>query len=685
MENEEERQTVSEFVGGNIKNFRNSWELYTNDINVLNFVSGVKINFINLPQQSFVPKEISCSFVEGECIDKEIKIFKMKGIIKKVVHCKGEYISHIFTRSKPNGKLRIILNLNKLNESVEYEHFKMESFTTALSLIEQNCFMGSIDLKDAYYSVSVAEEYRKYLRFTWRSVLYEFTCLPMGLACSPRIFTKLLKPIFCYLRSIGLMSVYYLDDSLLFGDSLHSCTDNLSKTASTLESLGFTINIEKSVFKPSRVIKFLGFIIDSEKMIVTLPVEKREKLIKLGTELLECEQVLILSLASFIGNLVSCFEAVQMGPLYYRYLEINKTLALRKSKGDFNSFTTLCSESKNEINWWIRNINNSSKTIVTPNVDIMFSSDASNTGWGAVWNDVSTGGRWADTELGLHINVLELKAMLFGLNSFFRSETGKHIRIRTDSMTALSYVNNLGGTRSVKCHKVAKEIWEWALQRSVWLSVDFLPGVCNTAADSASRKFIDDTEWAIPQKYFEKICEIFGYVEIDLFASRLNNKISVYVSWKPDPTALFIDAFSRNWGKLKWYAFPPFSIVDECLKKISLDEASGIILVPLWPTQHWFPKLVNMLISEPIILPLNILYLPFREEVHQLNKNLRMMACHVSGNSILIKDFQKTLSKSLPHHGEQIRLNNTKSILRNGIISVVNGKLITCQLMKKLS
>ena len=48
----------------------------------------------------------------------------------------------------------------------------------------------------------------------------------------------------------------------------------------------------------------------------------------------------------------------------------------------------------------------------------------------------------------------------------------------------MSYVNNLRGTRSVNCHKVAKEIWKWALERSIYLSVEFLPGVCNTAADA---------------------------------------------------------------------------------------------------------------------------------------------------------------------------------------------------------
>ena len=72
----------------------------------------------------------------------------------------------------------------------------MDTLETAIRLITPGCFMTSIDLKDAYYSVPMALEHQKYLKFVWRNQLYAFTCLPMGLTSSPRIFTKVLKPVF---------------------------------------------------------------------------------------------------------------------------------------------------------------------------------------------------------------------------------------------------------------------------------------------------------------------------------------------------------------------------------------------------------------------------------------------------------------------------------------------------------
>jgi len=78
--------------------------------------------------------------------------------------------------------------------------------------------MASIDLTDTYYTVPVAVEHRKYLQFFWRNRLFQYTCLPNGLASAPRYFTKLLKPVYSTLRSQGYLDVGCIDDSYLQGD-----------------------------------------------------------------------------------------------------------------------------------------------------------------------------------------------------------------------------------------------------------------------------------------------------------------------------------------------------------------------------------------------------------------------------------------------------------------------------------
>ena len=82
-----------------------------------------------------------------------------KGIIKETFHAEKEFVSPIFTSHKSNGGIRLILNLKQLNKNIEYLHFKMDSINTILNLVTKDCFMASVDLKDAYYSVKISENF----------------------------------------------------------------------------------------------------------------------------------------------------------------------------------------------------------------------------------------------------------------------------------------------------------------------------------------------------------------------------------------------------------------------------------------------------------------------------------------------------------------------------------------------
>ena len=673
-------------IGGRLKFFQQFWASITEDKHILGFIKGAKLDFDSVPYQKFPQQEIFCSLQEKLAIDDELEKYLDLGIISRVHHTEGEFISKIFTRPKKNGKIRIILDLSILNKNVRYEHFKMENFNTALALVSKNCYFASIDLQDAYYSVSIDWQFKKYLRFTWKNNLFEFNCLPNGYSGAPRLFTKLMKPIFGKLRSEGYLSVYYLDDSLQIGNSFEECRINVFATAKLLSEAGFIINTDKSVAIPSQKILFLGFWIDSVEMTVTLPVDKQEKILGLGNKLLDESSVKIRVLAQFIGLLVSSLPAIKFGALFYRYLECNKIIGLKDNFGNFEKFTMLSDKSKEEISWWLENVQSSPQNISIKKPDFILECDASNIGWGVRFGDTSAQGHWLPEETDCHINVLELKAVFFGLKSFFNDSVDIHIRVKSDNTTAVAYINNFGGVKSLNCHEVAKEIWLWAIDRRIHVSAEHLPGSQNILADKASRIFDKNTEWELDQEVFKAIEERFGVPDIDLFASRINKKCNNYASWKPDPFSKIVDAFSASWFGLKFYAFPPFSMVLSCIQKIRAEQATGILVVPLWITQPWFPLVMRMLVQPPVVSPLGSLFLSFQKETQHLqHKNLRMMACHLSGDITKSKDFHLGPLTSCVPHGEPLPKINIKFILKNGVISVVDRRLIPCSLLKRKS
>ena len=114
----------------------------------------------------------------------------------------------------------------------------------------------------------------------------EFTCLLFGLTSAPMVFTKLLKPVMAFLREQGLRAIVYLDDLLIMNQSLEVLQSQVNHTVSLLESLGFTINREKSQLVPTQQIRFLGFIVDLVAMKLSLPADKLQQLIQMSRSLL---------------------------------------------------------------------------------------------------------------------------------------------------------------------------------------------------------------------------------------------------------------------------------------------------------------------------------------------------------------------------------------------------------------
>ena len=110
---------------------------------------------------------------------------------------------------------RMIVNLNPFNEFLKFKHCKLESIEDALDLITEGCYFGSVDLKDAYYSIPIHENYQKYLKLFWKEEYYQYIVLPNGFSPAVRVFTKVLTPPFKYLRLKGHLSVKFIDESLL--------------------------------------------------------------------------------------------------------------------------------------------------------------------------------------------------------------------------------------------------------------------------------------------------------------------------------------------------------------------------------------------------------------------------------------------------------------------------------------
>ena len=597
--------------------------------------------------------------------------------------CDKEFISTVCLVPKKTGDFRPVINLKPLHQFVENIHFKVANNRLALNCISPGDFILSIDLKDAYFSVPIFQPHRKYLRFLWNFKRYEFTCLPFGYSLAPRVFTKIFKPVMAYFRFLGFRVIIFIDDLILIASSYDECLQQLEVLKQTLCELGFTVNVEKSQLVPVNEILYLGFIINSIAMRLQLPVIKLEKIVSACKALLAKHQPSVRDVAKVTGLLVSALPAVNYLEMHYRSLELCKTQTLSGSL-DYDKTLSLSSQARSDLQWVIENITQcNGRLFQVPKIDIYIQSDASLIGWGAVSGSLSASGRWSQSESKHHINYLELLASFHGLQCFVSNSRSIHVRRAVDNSTAVAYINNMGGVRSPLLDSLSRSIWEWCKLRDIFISAQHIPGKVNTQADTLSREISSNLEWSLNGEVFQEIISQTFIPEIDLFASRLNAKTAKFISWHPQPGAVAIDAFSLSWANMNCYAFPPFSLLPRVLAKIRHDKAVVLLIAPVWPTQSWYPLLLQLSTVQPILLPRldNLLSLPHNQEQHPLRHKLNLAAWTLSGKLCQTRDFQSKQLTSSVHLGQQALRNSTRECGTSGLAGVINGKLIYFKLL----
>lgn len=96
---------------------------------------------------------------------------------------------------------------------------------------------------------------------------------------------------------------------------------------------------------------------------------------------------------------------------------------------------------------------------------MVIESDASTQGWGATCGGVRTGGPWSPEERQWHINCLEALAAFHALKCFVRDKKGVTVLLRLDNISAVSYVNKLGGTMAPRLNSIVRDLWLWCMNR----------------------------------------------------------------------------------------------------------------------------------------------------------------------------------------------------------------------------
>ena len=601
-----------------------------------------------------------------------------KGAVEEVwdQHSKGFY-SHMFLVPKKNGKLRPIINLRQLNSHLVCPSFKMETSSSVATAVQPGDWATSIDLTDAYFHVPIALWFRKYLRIVVGGKIYQYKALPFGLSTSPRVFTKMLEPVSVYLHSRGIIFHRYLDDFLIRCQSRALCLEWTHVTLHLLFVLGLGVGLEKSDLDPSQTFIYIGILFLTHLGIMRPPEDRIANIQEMARCITSGPQS-ARSWLSFLGLLGSAEKQVPFGRLHIRPLQ---TCLRRQYRAELHPLAHLVvpdDEAIQAINWWtdLKNLR-AGQPLGRFQPDLLLHTDASKASWGAHAPGFQASGYWTFEESRLSINALELLAVQRALSLRPSFWTDKKVLVVSDNSTAVAYINHQGGTRSSTLLNITYGLFRLVMRYRMAVQARHIPGRLNRLADLLSRRDeVVNTEWTLCPRVAQMIWSVWGTPHLDLMATRLNNRLPVYVSPVPDPQAHEVDAMSFSWNGLDAYVFPPWPMIEQALIKLQSHNCLITMVVPRWPNRPWFPLLLQCLIDAPRRLPrrVDLLRMPHNGILHQQLRSLDLHACRLSSTRPLLRDFlERCRRESL--QGVALTL-PTESMIQSGSVSlfgVLNG------------
>ena len=318
-------------VQGNVRKHSDFWlkQLEPSSF-VRNIVlHGYRLPFLSLPAP-IVRNNHNSALVEEGFVESEIeRLLEASCIVES--HVCPTVCSPLSVVANSRGKKRLVIDLRSINELLPKQKFKYEGLNLIPHICSQGDYFFSFDLKSGYHHVDIHPDCWTYLGFSWamsggQRRFFMFRVLPFGLSTACYVFRKFLRPLVKYWRSSGLRVILYIDDGIGIASSVDECRAVCGRVLSDLESAGLVLKHDKSRLDPQQQGLWLGFSLDLDRGLFTVPMEKVSKLKEAIAAVSQAVRVPVRLLASVVGQIISMGLAV--GPITrlrtrYMYEAIN--------------------------------------------------------------------------------------------------------------------------------------------------------------------------------------------------------------------------------------------------------------------------------------------------------------------------------------------------------------------------
>jgi len=493
----------------------------------------------------------------------------------------------------------------------------MEKAVEFCTLMKKGDRMISFDVQSGYRHLRIHPDILDYFCFRYNGRFYQCLALPFGWGPSGYWFGKLMAPVVRRIRSWGYLVLSYVDDFLVVPKRYAMATSRDCRRASArisilLNRLGIIRHREKGVWgSGEQVIEHLGFIFDTNQMIIMVPEEKRRCIRNISRTLLQearCGRrwVSMRTLSRFLGKATSLMLAVPLARFYNRALYQSLNRKWKSIGGKLR--VRLNAQAVRDLKYW-QKLGPSGRPMHPPVADMTIHSDASDLGWGGTISsrgddaagdcgEVSLQGVWELPELRHTIMWRELFGMYRTIDKAAdiadmagrSADTVLRLRVYQDNSACRYIVRNMV-TASDEAMPLLRRLQRLLEVRRVGIDVLWLPSAANLHADRLSRTW-NPKDLQMSRRVLRLVSGWFSGQEVKPSFRYRRFSLEPPVAQRKTTIAALLD----NWSDGRARIFnPPFDLVSLTLLKIAREGAKGVIVLPNWPNQIWYPAACAMI------------------------------------------------------------------------------------------
>ena len=193
-----------------------------------------------------------------EKVRDEVSRLTKLGIIRKIT-IPTPWCAPMVPVMKKSGKVRLCVDMKKLNMNIQRERFVLPTLEDATSRLQGAKVFSCLDAASGFYQIPLEEGSQDLTTFITPFGRYCFRRLPFGITSAPEIFMRKMLEVL-----EGLEGVFvYMDDVLVYGEDAAEHDNRLSKVLETLDRAGLKLNHEKCLYR-KKELKFLGHIFNKD-------------------------------------------------------------------------------------------------------------------------------------------------------------------------------------------------------------------------------------------------------------------------------------------------------------------------------------------------------------------------------------------------------------------------------------